>query len=56
MEAGLPPIRRRSPNAGMLPQTPKDFFKLLAGESPLRAAKKAERAPAGLGRDSRAWR
>src|SRR3989475_12593804 len=32
MEARLPPFRRRSPNAGMLPQTPKDFFKLLAGD------------------------
>src|SRR2546425_5206039 len=47
MEAGLPPIRRRSPNAGMLPQTPKDFFKLLAGDGVAASRGKKSGARAG---------
>ena len=47
MEAGLPPIRRRSPNAGMLPQTPKDFFKLLAGDGVATSRGKKSGARAG---------
>ena len=47
MEAGLPPIRRRSANAGMLPQTPKDFFKLLAGDGVAASRSKKSGARAG---------
>ena len=47
MEAGLPSLRRRSPNAGMLPQTPKDFFKLLAGDSVAATRRKKSGARAG---------
>jgi hypothetical protein len=47
MEAGLPPFRRRSPNAGMLPQMPKDFFKLLAGDGVAATRSKKSGARAG---------
>jgi hypothetical protein len=47
MEAGLPPFRRRAPNAGMLPQTPKDFFKLLAGDGGAAPRSKKSGAHAG---------
>src|SRR5438093_13311441 len=47
MEAGLPPIGRRSHNAGMLTQTPKDFFKLLAGHGAPSARGKKRRVSTG---------
>jgi len=47
MEAGLPPIRLRPPNAGMLTKTTKDFFKLLERDGITPSRRKKGRARAG---------
>jgi hypothetical protein len=44
MEAGLPPIRRWSPDVCLLTQTPKDFFKLLTGDGMATSRRKKRRA------------
>jgi hypothetical protein len=50
MEAGLPPICRGPTNGGMVAETLKDFFKLLAGDGAAAARRKKRRASArGLG-------
>jgi hypothetical protein len=47
MWAGLPPIRRRSLNAGVLPQTRKDLFQLLEGDGLTASRGEKSRARAG---------
>jgi hypothetical protein len=50
MEARLPPIRYGPTNGGMVAETLKDFFKLLAGDGAAAARRKKRRARArGLG-------
>ena len=46
MEAGLPPICRGPTNGGMVAETLKDFFKLLAGDGAAASRRKKRRASA----------
>ena len=47
MEARLPPIRYGPTNGGMVAETLKDFFKLLAGDSATAARRKKSGARSG---------